>query len=45
MARWGVGDNNRDVPAVDEQGSNAHEISYWFYLVYNQPKCSHASNR
>jgi hypothetical protein len=33
------------VTAVDEQGSNAHEISYWFYLVYNQPKCSHASNR
>jgi hypothetical protein len=42
----GGGDNNNeDVTVVDEQGSNAHEISYWFNLVYNQPKWSHASNR
>lgn len=29
----GGGDKNKDVTVVDEQGSNAHEISYWFNLV------------
>jgi hypothetical protein len=41
----GGGDKNKDVTVVDEQRSNAHEISYWFNLVYHQPKWSHASNR
>lgn len=29
----GSGDN-KDLTVVDEQGSNAHKVSYWFHLVY-----------
>jgi hypothetical protein len=32
MALWS-GDNDKDLTVVDEQGNNAHEISYWFNLV------------
>jgi hypothetical protein len=32
MALWS-GDNDTDLMVANEQGNNAHEISYWFDLV------------